>query len=512
MAAFKFNQISPAWPNSFNNNLLRHQATTQHLQGVNPSRQTAHVDGALAFHGEEHHHLALHIEHHHTDGPLVVVGAESELALGGIGEDVGDEGWFGVCFMEAHQQALVVAEGYHLARHTQHWVVGGGALGAGHAIDAVGVVGVAEVEIGRVELVEQLGLSGGEVLRKVVVPHEADAAWAPSATVVNPSAVLRLAACRIGGAGAPQVLVVLVLPVHEDVVRGFEELGGVARVVAVVGAAFNVVVPYIIFTILLLTFTAVDITKLRFKPLFVWIILFQVVVSLGNYALLKALGANEIIAEGILVGVLCPVAASVAVVSTMLGADRETVTSYAIIGNLMVSIVAPVYFSFIGVNQEMPFLDSFLQILRRIGTVIGLPFFLALALQLLWPKANRAISRYKGLAFYLWAVALFLTLGQTIHFIFLNGKGNWSSIGWLGVSALLFCIVQFGLGKWIGHKYGDTIAGGQLMGQKNSAMGIWMANHYLHPLASVYLAFYSVLQNLFNSWQLWRKDHKKGLP
>ena len=268
-------------------------------------------------------------------------------------------------------------------------------------------------------------------------------------------------------------------------------------------AAFSVVVPYIIFTIILLTFTAVDIRKLRFKPLFIWIILFQVVVSLGGYALLKALHVNEIIAEGILIGVLCPVAASVAVVSTMLGADRNTVTSFTVIGNLVVSIVAPIYFSFIGVNQDFPFFTSFLQILRRVGLVIGLPFFVALALQLLWPKANHFISRYKGLAFYLWAVALFLTLGQTIHFIFLNGGGNWHSIIWLGVSALLFCIIQFGLGKWIGHKYGDTIAGGQLLGQKNSAMGIWMANHYLHPLASVYLAFYSVFQNLFNSWQIW---------
>jgi len=277
-------------------------------------------------------------------------------------------------------------------------------------------------------------------------------------------------------------------------------------------AAFSVVVPYIIFTILLLTFSAVDITKLRFKPLFIWIILFQVVASVGLYAILKLLSVNEIIAEGIMIGILCPVAASVAVVSTMLGADRNTVTSYTVIGNLVVSIVAPVYFSFIGVNQDMPFWASFLQILRRIGTVIGLPFFIALALQLCLPKANAFLSRYKGLAFYLWAIALFLTLGQTIHFIFLNGEGNWNSILWLGLSALLFCIIQFGLGKWIGHKYGDTIAGGQLLGQKNSAMGIWMANHYLHPLASVYLAFYSVLQNLFNSLQLWRHDNKKGRP
>lgn len=275
-------------------------------------------------------------------------------------------------------------------------------------------------------------------------------------------------------------------------------------------AAFNVVVPFIIFTILLLTFTAVDITKLRFKPLFVWIILFQVVVSLGMYALLKLLNVNEIIAEGVMIGILCPVAAAVAVVSTMLGADRNTVTSFSVIGNLVISIVAPVYFSFIGVNQDMPFWTSFLQILRRIGTVIGLPFFIALFLQLCFPKANAFLSRYKGLAFYLWSLALFLTLGQTIHFIFLNGEGNWNNILWLGISALVFCAIQFGFGKWIGHKYDDTIAGGQLLGQKNSAMGIWMANHYLHPLASVYLAFYSVFQNLFNSLQIWVHDNKKG--
>ena len=274
-------------------------------------------------------------------------------------------------------------------------------------------------------------------------------------------------------------------------------------------ATLNVVVPYIIFTILLLTFSAVDIKKLRFKPLFIWIILFQVVVSIGIYALLKALKINEIISEGIFVGILCPVAASVAVVSTMLGADRNTVTSFTVIGNLVISIMAPVYFSFIGVHQDMTIWSSFLLILRRIGSVIGLPFFIALAFQLCLPKANRFISRFKGLAFYLWATALFLTLGQTIDFIFLNGKGNWNNILWLGVSALVFCVIQFGLGKWIGYKYGDTIAGGQLLGQKNSAMGIWMANHYLVPLSSVFLAFYSVFQNLFNSWQIWYFEKKR---
>ena len=271
-------------------------------------------------------------------------------------------------------------------------------------------------------------------------------------------------------------------------------------------AMVSFIVPYLIFTILLLTFSAVDIKKLKFNMLFVWIILFQVAVSMGGYALLKTFGCNEIVAEGVLVGVLCPVAASVAVISCMLGANRETVTSYTIIGNLMVSVVAPVYFSFVGVQQDLPFFESFLPILKRVGTVIGLPFFVAWALQMWLPKVSGFLAKYKGLSFYLWAMALLLNLGQTIDFIFLHGEGNWNSIIWLGVEALLFCIIQFGLGKWIGSKYGDTISGGQLLGQKNTAMGIWMANYYLHPLASVYLAFYSIFQNVFNSWQIWHHE------
>ena len=274
-------------------------------------------------------------------------------------------------------------------------------------------------------------------------------------------------------------------------------------------ATFSVAVPYLIFSILLLTFTAVDVRKLKFSPMFVWILLFQVVVSISLYALLKSLDVSPVIAEGVMMASLCPVASSVAVVSCMLGADRQTVTSFTIIGNLVISIVAPAYFTLIGVHPELSFFASFLSILRRVGVVIGLPFFIALVLQLWLPKVNRVLSRYKGLSFYLWSVALLFTIGQTIDFIFLHGEGNWNVILWLGVVSLLFCAVQFALGKWIGSKYGDTIAGGQLLGQKNTAMGIWMANHYLHPLTSVVLAFYAILQNLFNSWQIWRHDRKK---
>lgn len=265
--------------------------------------------------------------------------------------------------------------------------------------------------------------------------------------------------------------------------------------------------PYVIFAILQLTFCAVDIRSLKPTWMDAWLVAFQVIVSVGGYIVMFALTHNPILSEGLLICVLCPVASSTAVVACQLGADRVRVTTYTMIGNLMVAVVAPIVFSFIGINQSMPFIESFWLILKRIASVLAIPFFLALLLQLFLPKVNGVLARWKGAAFYLWACALLITLGQTIDFIFLHGEGNWGSIGWLAVIALVICIIQFGVGKLLGRHYGDIMAGGQLLGQKNSAMGIWMSNTYLTPLASCVLAFYSIYQNLFNSWQIWKHSN-----
>lgn len=277
-----------------------------------------------------------------------------------------------------------------------------------------------------------------------------------------------------------------------------------------------VIVPYLIFLILLLNFTAVNLRKLRFTRIHLWVMLFQTVVCIGGYGLARLLTGDEILSEGVLIGILCPVASSVVIVAAMLGADRNTTTSYTITGNLLVAVLAPVCFSFIGTNQDWSFSHSFLLIFGKISPVIALPFFVALTMQLLIPRVSKALSRYKDWSFYLWALALLLTLGQTIHFIFKHGEGNGSSILALGIVSAAVCFIHFGVGKWIGSHYGDRVAGGQILGQKNTAVGIWMANTYLNPLASVFLAFYSIWQNLFNSWQLWAHDHqnakKPGLP
>lgn len=267
------------------------------------------------------------------------------------------------------------------------------------------------------------------------------------------------------------------------------------------------VVPFLIFAILFLNFSSVEVRSLRVRPMHGWLIAFQIFVSLGCYLLLQPF--NELLAQGLLIGILSPVAASVVVIACMLGADRSTITTYTLVGNVGIALVAPIYFSFIGTNVTMPFWDSFLLILSKIAPTLILPLLLIILLQLFAPKVNNFIAHYQGVSFYLWSMALMITLGQTIDFIYLHGAGHIPEIVGLGVASLVVCAVQFAVGRAIGRHYGDTVSGGQGLGQRNTALAIWMSAMYLQPLASTFPALYSIWQNLYNSYQLWRHDKKK---
>lgn len=271
-------------------------------------------------------------------------------------------------------------------------------------------------------------------------------------------------------------------------------------------------VPYVIFCILLLTFSGVKLSRLRPERLDLWISSFQVVISLVLYIILRHLTSNELLAQGAMICVLCPVASSVTVVASMLGANPERTTTYTIVGNIVIALTSPFYISYIQLTDKTHFLNYFLLILIKIASVIALPFLLVLLLQKFLPVVNVEIAKFKGLSFYLWAFALFVTIGQTADFVVMRWNKDYLNVMWLGLISLIICILQFYIGRKIGRKYKDPIAGGQLLAQKNSAIGIWMVNSFLNPIASVAMAFYSIWQNIFNSWQIYRKSVKSESP
>ena len=86
--------------------------------------------------------------------------------------------------------------------------------------------------------------------------------------------------------------------------------------------------------------------------------------------------------------------------------------------------------------------------------------------------------------------------------------------GWVLVALciipLLLAVVQFSVGKLVGHYYGDSIGAGQALGQKNTAFAIWVATAFLHPLSSVGPGCYILWQNMINSVEIWI-FRKRGL-
>ncbi|MDR2890605.1 MAG: hypothetical protein LBV18_03245 [Alistipes sp.] len=154
------------------------------------------------------------------------------------------------------------------------------------------------------------------------------------------------------------------------------------------------------------------------------------------------------------------------------------------------------------------FWDSFVTIFLRVIPVIVLPLAAALTLRLLAPRAADFVARLKPVSFYIWVASLVVVSGSVVDFIAQQrdltlGKG----LAMAGI-ALTICVLQFFVGRWIGARYGEKVAGGQALGQKNTILAIWLAQTYLNPVSSIAPAAYVLWQNLFNSVQLWQKNRR----
>lgn len=268
-----------------------------------------------------------------------------------------------------------------------------------------------------------------------------------------------------------------------------------------VGLSF--LTPYLIFTMLFLTYCNLKMDDVRLSKLHAWMISIQVLGSLAVYLLLAPV--NIILAQGAMICILAPTGTAAPVITGMLKGDVASVTAYSLLSNMTVAVAAPVIFSFVGSYQTMPFLDSLWAIAQKVMFLLLTPFLVALVLRKFTPKITAGIGRYSGISFYIWTVALCIVSGRTVSFIIQQSDSNHSIEILVAAAAFVACAGQFLLGRKIGSRYDKTIAGGQGLGQKNTILAIWMAQTYLNPIASLGPGAYVLWQNIVNSYQVWLK-------
>ena len=258
------------------------------------------------------------------------------------------------------------------------------------------------------------------------------------------------------------------------------------------------ITPVLIFTMLFFTYCRVDITKMRVTMMHFWLFAAQIVGSIALYTVCQPLG--QTIAQGAMICALAPIAMAAVVIGGMLGANIENMTTYSLLCNIATAFVAPFLLSWVG-NGEC----TLLQILQKVSPLLVAPFVAGQACRLLLPKVAGWVADHSRLSFYIWLVSLSIVVGRTTAFVIDHIVTQARTEIILAAVAGVICVAQFALGRKIGAKYGDTVAGGQSLGQKNTILAVWMAQSFLNPLSCVAPTAYIVWQNIVNSYQIYKK-------
>lgn len=265
---------------------------------------------------------------------------------------------------------------------------------------------------------------------------------------------------------------------------------------------------YIIFAMLLITYTRLKIKDFQIGGYIWWLLAAQIFGAVGAYFIIKPL--NELIAQGVFICIICPTATAAPVITGMLGGSISKVATYSLFSNIAIALLAPPLLSWLGTeggtNTNIGFTDSLYKISITVLPLILGPLVVAFIMKKYAPKAHKSLSTHQGLSFYIWALALIIVVGNSVSFILEEPASMIPVIILLALASLLACIAQFAAGRAIGGRYGDKISGAQSLGQKNTVLAIWLALSYLNPVVSIAPAAYVAWHNTINSWQIYRHE------
>ncbi|MBQ4295406.1 MAG: transporter, partial [Prevotella sp.] len=219
------------------------------------------------------------------------------------------------------------------------------------------------------------------------------------------------------------------------------------------GPIIDDIFPLFMFLILFVTFCKVDFRQLRPVAWHFWVGAFQVLFVVIIAAIILAFhlkGDKLILMESLLTCIIGPCAAAAAVVTSKLGGNLEEMTSYTFISNFLTALMVPVCFPLIDSTVGMDFLHAFWLILYKVCLVLVVPMALAFVVKHYIHTLHQWIVSVKDLSFYLWGVSLAIVTGTTVKNI-VHADTSARFLCLIAGMGLLICLVQFAVGRYLGH-------------------------------------------------------------
>ncbi len=278
------------------------------------------------------------------------------------------------------------------------------------------------------------------------------------------------------------------------------------------GEVIDTIFPLMVFSTLFTTFCRIDFHQMRPHRWHVGVLITQVALVALNCLIIFHVDADpsqKLLWESVLTCIIGPAATASPVVTAKIGGNINTMTAFVVLSSFASSLMIPAAFPLLERGTNLDFWSAFFVILQKLSMVLVAPLVLGWLMQHYAKRACAWIVGIPDLSFYLWSVQLSVTSGVTVRNI-VHADAPLSVLLMIAVMSLILCFTLFLVGRSIGKHLGDEIGGGQAMFQKNTALSIWVAYTYLHPVASVGAGCYVLWQNIVNSLELYeyRKLHK----
>lgn len=277
-------------------------------------------------------------------------------------------------------------------------------------------------------------------------------------------------------------------------------------------AVISKIQPVLIFAMLFLSFCKISPKDLKLSRWHLRLLCIQVIsfLLLAAVEISLPVGRARAVLESGMICMICPTATAAAVVTDKLGGNMSGLITYTILINITNALVVPLVVPMLYPDSDVSFITASAVIMAKVFPTLICPAILAWAIRFLCPGLHSLILGWKDAAFDIWAVSLCLAILMTVRAIWHSGTTFTILLGIAAVS-LASCIFQFRAGKRIGRIYNDEITAGQSLGQKNTVFAIWTGYTFMDPVSAVAGGFYSIWHNIFNSWQLYRKQQKELL-
>ena len=267
-------------------------------------------------------------------------------------------------------------------------------------------------------------------------------------------------------------------------------------------APLSAVLPWIIAAMLFFAVLTMPLSRLRPRREHLVIYLIQMGLGAVLYSLLR-LWDHEV-GLSLLMCFLAPAATAAGAMTSLMGGDTGFATAYTLLTHGLICLVAPILLPLLEPQASVSFWALSAQVGLLVARMVLLPIALAQLVRYLMARRGRQPQPQRRLTYWLWLSSLIFILGKAVAFV--SGGIAEADLGRLMASfavGLVACALQFNLGRLLGPRLGvDVVAFRQAMGQKNTALVLWLCIAFLPPLAAPGIAGYIAWQNFFLSYYM----------